>query len=219
MNTKYYSERQQITQRYWRKVIVWVFIIILILISIDILVGRYQQQLIAAHRAAQREIERMAWFYVRSDVDKVTYTPEGKYQLTLWIENLFPEREVFVMMPSVQNAVQVGPQWHTVKTTEATLNPSLLAGSVIKLTERVTVDWIMEITTSNYFQAFPGYMHIQIHSQMLVSFEAEPQEYVAQRDDVIYIHLKPIGSDDDRLRIINGFPAETPIFIPTIPRW
>ena len=62
-------------------------------------------------------------------------------------------------------------------------------------------------------------MHLQIHSQMLVSPELEPQEHVAERNDVIYIHLKPIGSDDNFLRIINGFPREAPIFIPTIPRW
>ena len=201
------------------QIIHWLIVIALVVVTIDIFVGNYQSHLLAAKRAAQAEIERMAWFYVRSDIDKVTYTPDNKYQLTLWIENLFPEREVFVMLPLVQGAIQVGPQWQEVKTIEATRNLRLTAGSVIALTGRITVDWIMEITTPNYFQAFPGYMHIQLHSQMLVSPEIEPKEHVAQRDDVIYIHLKPIGSDDNYLKIINGFPREAPIFIPTIPRW
>ena len=209
--------RLQISQR--NRIILWLVVILLLLVTTDILVGIYQNRLIAAKRAAQAEIERMAWFYVRTDVDKVTYTADNRYQLTLWIENLFPEREVFVMMPLVQGSVQVGPQWQEVKTTEATRDSRLTAGSVIPLTNRITVDWLMEITTPNYFQAFPGYMHLQIHSQMLVSPELEPQEHVAERNDVIYIHLKPIGSDDNFLRIINGFPREAPIFIPTIPRW
>jgi hypothetical protein len=201
------------------QIIHWLIVIALVVVTIDIFVGNYQSHLLAAKQAAQAEIERMAWFYVRSDIDKVTYTPDNKYQLTLWIENLFPEREVFVMLPLVQGAIQVGPQWQEVKTIEATRNLRLTAGSVIALTGRITVDWIMEITTPNYFQAFPGYMHIQLHSQMLVSPEIEPKEHVAQRDDVIYLHLKPIGSDDNYLRIINGFPREAPMFIPTIPRW
>ncbi|NJO15764.1 MAG: hypothetical protein HC877_08460 [Thioploca sp.] len=201
------------------QIIRWLIVIVLVVVTIDICVGNYQSRLLAAKRAAQAEIERMAWFYVRTDVDKITYTADNRYQLTLWIENLFPEREVFVMMPLVQGAVQVGPQWQEVKTTEATRDSRLTAGSVIPLTGRITVDWLMEITTPNYFQAFPGYMHLQIHSQMLVSPELEPQEHVAERNDVIYIHLKPIGSDDNSLRIINGFPREAPIFIPTIPRW
>ncbi len=209
--------RLQISQR--NRIILWLVVITLLLVTTDILVGTYQNRLIAAKRAAQAEIEKMAWFYVRTDVDKITYTADNRYQLTLWIENLFPEREVFVMMPLVQGAVQVGPQWQEVKTTEATRDSRLTAGSVIPLTDRITVDWLMEITTPNYFQAFPGYMHLQIHSQMLVSPELEPQEHVAERNDVIYIHLKPIGSDDNSLRIINGFPREAPIFIPTIPRW
>jgi hypothetical protein len=201
------------------QIIHWLIVIALVVVTIDIFVGNYQSHLLAAKRAAQAEIERMAWFYVRSDIDKVTYTPDNKYQLTLWIENLFPEREVFVMLPLVQGAIQVGPQWQEVKTIEATRNLRLTAGSVIALTGRITVDWIMEITTPNYFQAFPGYMHIQLHSQMLVSPEIEPKEHVAQRDDVIYLHLKPIGSDDNYLKIINGFPQAAPMFIPTIPRW
>lgn len=209
--------RLQLSKR--NRIIRWLVVTALLLVTIDLLVGTYQNRLIAAKRAAQAEIERMAWFYVRTDVDKVTYTADNRYQLTLWIENLFPEREVFVMMPSVQGAIQVGPQWQEVKTTEATRDPRLTAGSVIPLTNRITVDWIMEITKSNYFQAFPGYMHVQLHTQMLVSPELEPKEHVAQRDDVIYLHLKPIGSDDDYLRTINGFPREAPMFIPTVPRW
>jgi hypothetical protein len=201
------------------QIVRWVVVMVLLVVTIDILVGSYQNHLLAAKRAAQAEIERMAWFYVRTDVDKVTHTPDNKYQLTLWIENLFPEREVFVMIPLVQGAIQVGSQWHKVKTIEATRDRRLTAGSVIALTDRITVNWTMEITTSNYFQAFPGYMHIQLHSQMLVSPEIEPKEHVAQRDDVIYLYLKPIGSDDNNLRIINNFPREAPMFIPTIPRW
>lgn len=88
-------------------------------------------------------------------MDKVAYTPHQQYQITLWIENLFPEREVFVMLPTVQGAVQVGPQWQAVETFEATTDQRLMAGSVIKLDHRVTVDWIMAITTPDYFQAFP----------------------------------------------------------------
>lgn len=214
-----FSPFNQTTPPHWRKVGINVGLIGLFLVAIDILVGIYQNQIIAAHQAAQAEIERMAWFYVRADVDQITYTPDKKYQLTLWIENLLPERDAFVMLPSVQGAIQVGSQWQALETSEATRNSRLSEGSVINLTERITVGWIMDIPELNYFQAFPGYMHIQIHSQMLVSPVAEPKEHVAERHDLIYLHLKPIGADNEQLRRLNGFPKAAPIFVPTIPRW
>ena len=72
------------------QIIHWLIVIALVVVTIDIFVGNYQSHLLAAKRAAQAEIERMAWFYVRSDIDKVTYTPDNKYQLTLWIDIYYP---------------------------------------------------------------------------------------------------------------------------------
>ena len=47
------------------QIIHWLIVIALVVVTIDIFVGNYQSRLLAAKRAAQAEIERMAWFYVR----------------------------------------------------------------------------------------------------------------------------------------------------------
>jgi hypothetical protein len=189
-----------------------------VLVAADLLIGAYQDRVIERHRALQARVERMAWKYVRVDVDDVGYTADGKYRVRLVLDNLFPEYEIFVMTPSVQGYVQVGPRWQEVKTVEATEDPRLKEGSVVHLRDQLHVEWVMDIPMLDYFQAFPGYMHIQLESETLVSDESQPKEYVAERNDVLFFHLKPLSADDRELKSKNRFPGEPPIYIPTVPR-
>lgn len=182
-------------------------------------VATHQDRLLRERRDRQAQLDRQALFYVRMDIDDVTYSQDGRYQVRLWIENLMPEVQVYAMMPTVQGSVQVGSGWQEVESRDATREPGLQEGSVLRLDRRVRVDWLLDIPQTGYFQAFPGYVHVELRADTLVSFEPNPEEYVAERHDTLFMHLKPIGADDEYLRRVNRFPGKAPVFVPTVPRW
>ncbi len=206
-------------QNYWWKAISIVLVIVIVLIAFDLGIGVYQQRIIAARQEAKAKLEKMAWFYVRADLDKVVYTPDGRYKITVWMENLFPEYDIFLMIPQLRIFIQVGTQWQEVPAVEATDDPNLPEGHVINLKDRVTVDWIIEDKDLevDYFELLEGYMHVQIHNSMFISPEVEPTEHIVERNDYYYIHLKPIDTDDKTLRQLHHFPGAIPIFIPMPP--
>lgn len=185
----------------------------------DWFIGTHQDRLLREQRERRAQLDRLALFYVRMDIEDVSYSQDGRYQVRLWIENLMPEKPVYVMMPTVQGAVQVGAGWQAVESRDATSDPALREGSVLRLDRRVRVDWLLDITQSDYFQAFPGYMHVELRAETLVSFEPNPEDYVAERHDTLFMYLKPIGADDSYLTRVNRFPGRAPVFVPTVPRW
>lgn len=182
------------------------------IIASDWGVGKYQDHLIEAKRAHRKKLEKMAWFYIRADLDRVEYTPDKKYRVTTWIENAFPEHPAYVMMPSVRAYVQVGPQWKEVPGVEAAENP-WTEGTVVKLDGRVETQRIFDIQEEDFFQLLPGYMHVRFDNVMYISDEAEPKDDVLERASAYYIHLRPVDADDAKLRKMNDFPADVPVFI------
>jgi len=183
-----------------------------ILVGADYLVGRIQQSRLQAVRDHRRELERIAWFHIRADLDRVAYTADGKYRVTTWIENAFPESPAYVMMPSLRAYVQVGPQWKEVPGTESAQN-RWSEGTVVKLDGRVEAERVFDIREREYFELLPGYMHVRFDNVMYISDEAEPKDDVIERSSVYYIHLRPIGADDAKLRSWNNFPGNVPLYI------
>jgi hypothetical protein len=189
------------------------------LVLIDSLVGRHQERILEERKEAQARLEKMARFYLRADVDDITLTPDNKYKVTVWIENVFPEYDFYLMVPTLRGFIQVGPQWQEVKTVEATTDPGLREGTVVNLKDKIKVSWVIDIQTKDYFELLPGYMHVQVNNNMFVSPQAEPEEgeSIVERNDYYYVHLKPIGADDEYIRRVNNFPAGAPLYIPMPP--
>ena len=214
-----FSMNRPTKHSYWWQISRVALSIVVLLTAVDFIVGAYQAHILAARQAAKAQLEKMAWFYVRADLDKVVYTADGRYKITLWIENLFPEYDIFLMLPQVRVFIQVGTQWQEVAATEATTDPRFKQGTVINLKDKITVDWIVnpQDLQVDYFELLEGYMHVQIHNNMFISTEAEPTEHIVERNDYYYIHLKPITADDNQLRQLHNFPGEVPIFIPMPP--
>jgi hypothetical protein len=125
------------------------------LISVDLLVTYYQERLLASRNEARTRLERLAWFHLRADVQDITYTPDGKYRLVLWMENAFPEQALYVIVPTVRAFVQVGPQWKEVSIS-APAGTRLTEGMVIPLRERITLERIVDIQVKDYFELLPG---------------------------------------------------------------
>lgn len=186
--------------------------IVALLASGDYLAGKYQGHLLEKKREHRKKLEKMAWFYVRADFEKVNYTEDNKYRVTTWIENAFPEHPAYVMMPTVRTYIQVGPQWKEVAGIEPKEN-KWTEGSVVRLEARVEAERIFDIQEKDYFELLPGYMHIRFDNVMYISDEAEPKDDVIERSSVYYIHLRPIDADDEKLRAKNTFAAGVPVYI------
>lgn len=203
--------------RIWWKVTLAALFLAAVVVAVDFSIGLYQKRILEERAARQAQLEKMAAFHLRADLADVSYTPDGKYKVRLWMENLFPEHDMYLMIPTVNGYIQIGSLWQEVPTFEATRDPALRHGRVILLKERVYVDWVLDIQTRNYFELLEGYMHVRIDNDMFISPEPEPKESIAERLDNYYIHLKPFGADDRRLRALHNFPGEVPIFIPMPP--
>lgn len=177
----------------------------------DHFAGRYQAQLIEARKEARARLEKMGWYYLRADIADVRYTEDGRYRLSVWMENVFPEHDFFVMMPAMRVFVQVGPQWREVPVSEP---PQRYAeGSVVNLKEKIVIERVFEVSLKDYFELLPGYMHVLINNVMFLSDDAEPKHDIVERSDNYYLHLRPANANDDDLRRRNNFPGEVPLFV------
>jgi hypothetical protein len=201
-------------RRGWRRWLLPAFIGMLVgaLAGTDYLVGRYQEYQLQKKRDHRKKLERIAWFHIRADFDRVAYTDDGKYRVTTWIENAFPENPAYVMMPTLRTYIQVGPQWKEVAGTEPKEN-RWTEGTVVRLDGKVEAERIFDIRERGYFELLPGYMHIRFDNVMYIADDPEPKDEVIERSSVYYIHLRPIGADDAKLGALNSFPGRVPVFI------
>jgi len=53
----------------------------------------------------------------------------------------------------------------------------------------------------------PGYMHVRIQSDMLISSSSEPKDDIVERNNRFYVYLKPQGSDNAAIKRRSNFPA------------
>jgi len=180
--------------------------------------ARWQEHQIARRKLEREKLERMVLHYLRADVLDVVHTDDGKYRVTIYIENVYPEYDMYVLLPQVQTFVQVGPTWQEVPTIDPGTN-RLRAGTVIKLRERITFDRVFELPRDKeYFELIPGYYHVKFDNAMLISPVAEPKDDIAERSDNYFIHLLPSGADLESVRRRNQFPGgKVPVYLPMPP--
>jgi hypothetical protein len=181
-------------------------------------VGRYQAWTIEKQAQARARLERMVLHYLRADVTDVVHTADGRYKVTIHMENVYPEYDMYVLLPQVSTSAQVGPMWQEVPTADPGTS-ALRPGTVVKLAGRITFDRVFDMPgDKRYFELIPGFYHVRFENAMLVSPVPEPKEEIAERLDNYFIHLLPVGADLDRVRGSNQFPGgKVPIFIPMPP--
>ena len=194
------------------KIFIWVLLIPAGLLALDYGVSRYQRGLLEQRQQAKARLQRAALFNLRTDVAELTYGPNRTYRLTLYLDNPFPEEPLYVMVPSTQTYVQVGTVWKEVPSRSVTDQ----AGSVFKLTERRTFDYVFEPNIQEFEELIPGYMHMRFSNSMLIAQRSEPKDDLFERIDNYYVYLKPRTADDKRI-FKNRFPGQSPLWIPMPP--
>jgi hypothetical protein len=179
--------------------------------AIDWAVGRWQQHLIEARKEYRKKLDRLAFQGVRTGIDDIVYDPASGYRVQIRVQNATDD-PLYVMMPSVTAFVQVGPGWTGVPVAEV---GSAEEGSVVRLDDERTTEWVAAIDVPDYTELMPGYMHLKLDLEAYVSPEANPQEEVGERREELFLYLKDYRLADDASRH-GGTPSfkDKPDFIP-----
>jgi hypothetical protein len=76
---------------------------------------------------------------------------------------------------------------------------------------------VFQADAKEWAELMPGYMHVRIESDMLISRTSEPTNDIVERNNRFYVYLKPQGADDEAIKRRSRFPGRPPIFIPMPP--
>lgn len=189
-----------------------VALLALLFAAADWAVGRWQQGLVQARKDYRARLDRLAFYAVRTGIDDIRHQSDGSYRVRFIIQNAFDE-PLYVMMPTVDATIQVGPQWIAIPVTESPAER--VEGSVVRLVGERTADRFLKIEQTDYTESIPGYIHLKMTLEAIVSPEQNPQEEVGERKEDMVLYLKDYRWAGDRRRHA-GRPtfSEKPDFIP-----
>jgi len=180
----------------------------------DFGVGWYQRRLLSQREKAALELQNAAFGGLYVELVHVTYEPDGKsYRATLNMQNSNPDAPLYVMLIPARVFEQTGMTWREVPS-NALREPD---SSVVKLDGARQYSVVFQADVKEWAELIPGYMHIRIQSDMLISSSSEPKDDIVERNSRFYVYLKPQGSDDAAIKRRSNFPGIPPVFIPMPP--
>jgi hypothetical protein len=191
----------------------WTALVVAGIAALNQGVAFFQNRVIEEKRSARQQLEEAALHQVRADVENFAYGPDGTCALTLYLENLEPERELFVLAPSVRVFVQVGRGWEEVPSH----SEDGQEGRVVRLTGRHHFGFAFRPDVKRFEEQIVGYMHVRVSAAMLVSRSREPRDDLFDRSDAYYVYLKPYGADDAEILRKNKWSGKPPLWIPMPP--
>ena len=199
----------------WRsRALVAVVAVVFVALVLDAGVSWYQGHSLAARRLARLQLENMALQSLYVELKRVVYEPDGKsYRMTIAMQNADRQVPLYVMLNPVGVYVQVGMSWQQV--------PSGPTGGVtwgvVKVVDDHTYDVLFTPEVTGWAELIPGYMHVRVQDDMLVSPSAQPKDDVVERRTPFYIYLKPHGARDDDIKARSKMSGVPPVFIPMPP--
>jgi len=199
----------------WRSpVLVGVLMLLLTGFAIDAAVGLYQTRALREARQARLLLENTATRSLYVELKGISYEPDGKsYRMTLFLQNVSPAGPLYVMLNAVAVYVQAGMVWQQVPSRPA----EGVSWGVVKLVDGYTFDVIFTPDVADWAELIPGYMHVRIQSDLLVSEKAQPGNDVVERRTPYYVYLKPHGANDEEIKARSKSTRTPPIFIPMPP--
>ena len=199
----------------WRSpVLVGLVMLLLTGFAIDAGVGLYQARALREARQARLLLENTATRSLYVELKGISYEPDGKsYRMTLFLQNVSPAGPLYVMLNAVGVYVQAGMVWQQVPSRPA----EGVSWGVVKVVDGYTFDVIFTPDVQNWAELIPGYMHIRIQSDLLVSEKAQPGNDVVERRTPYYVYLKPHGANDEDIKARSKSTRTPPIFIPMPP--
>jgi putative ABC transport system ATP-binding protein/macrolide transport system ATP-binding/permease protein/lipoprotein-releasing system ATP-binding protein len=200
--------------RFLTGVATWAAVVVLAVLIANYGTALYQQSRVAEKRVAKQQLQEVALYLMRADIDDLVAEPDRCYLLTLYVQSLEPEKDLFVMAPEVRAFVQVGLQWQEVPLRSADNQQ----GQVVRVTaEKHPFRFRFTPDVKAFEEILPGYMHVRFSNVMLVSRSAEPEGDLIERTDDYYVYLKPHDADDVAILRKTRFPGKPPLWIPMPP--
>jgi hypothetical protein len=199
----------------WRSpVVMGVVGLVLAAFAIDGGIGIWQDQALRRYRQARLLLEHQALTSLYVELKRIVLEPDGKsYRMTIAMQNIDPAAPLYVMLNAVGVYVQSGLVWQQVPS-----NPIDGAGrGVVKLTDGYTYDVAFAPEVANWAELIPGYMHVRIQSDMLISRQAQPGNDIVERRTPFYVYLKPHGANDADIKARSKMSGTPPVFIPMPP--
>ena len=183
-------------------------------LAIDGAVGIWEARMLQQQRQARLMLEHEARSALYVELKRIVAQPDGKsFRLALALQNTDPGVPLFVMLNAVGVFVQVGMNWQEV--------PSRAVGDaasgVVRLVDGYTWEIAFSPDLAGWAELIPGYMHVRIQADLLVSRRAQPGRDIAERRTPFYVYLKPHGADDAAIRARTKMPGQPPPFIPMPP--
>jgi hypothetical protein len=199
----------------WRSpVLVGLVMLLLTGFALDAAVGLYQARALREARQARLLLENTATRSLYVELKAISYEPDGKsYRMTLFLQNVSPAGPLYVMLNAVSVYVQAGMVWQQVPSRPA----EGVSWGVVKLVDGYTFDVIFTPDVANWAELIPGYMHVRIQSDLLVSEKAQPGNDVVERRTPYYVYLKPHGANDEDIKARSKSTRTPPVFIPMPP--
>jgi hypothetical protein len=195
-------------------VVLVVVLAVMLVFAVDAGVGRYQAGLVKQQRQARLLLENAAMRSLYVELKQIVPEADGKsFRMTLTLQNTSPDGPLYVMLNPVAVYVQSGTTWQQVPS-----KPVDGGGTgVVTLVKDYAYDVAFTPDVANWAQLIPGYMHVRIQDDLLVSQRAQPGDDVVERRTPIYVYLKPHGANDDDIRARSKTSGTPPVFIPMPP--
>ena len=199
----------------WRSpVLVGIVMLLLTGFAVDAGVGLYQARALREARQARLLLENTATRSLYVELKGISYEPDGKsYRMTLFLQNVSPKGPLYVMLNAVAVYVQAGMAWQQVPSRPA----EGVSWGVVKVVDGYSFDVIFTPDVQDWAELIPGYMHVRIQSDLLVSEKAQPGNDVVERRTPYYVYLKPHGANDEEIKARSKSTRTPPLFIPMPP--
>ncbi len=199
----------------WRSpIVLGVVVAVMLGFAVDAGVGRYQAHLVKQQRQARLLLESAAMRSLYVELKRIVPDADGKsFRMTLTLQNNSPDGPLYVMLNPVAVYVQSGMTWQQVPS-----KPVDGGGAgVVTLVKDYAYDVAFTPDVANWAELIPGYMHVRIQDDLLVSQRAQPGDDVVERRTPIYVYLKPQGANDEDIKARSKMSGTPPVFIPMPP--
>ena len=182
--------------------------------AIDGGIGIWQQRALQQQRQARLLLEHEARTSLYVELKRIVMGVDGKsYRMTMALQNIDQSRPLYIMLNAVAVYVQTGMTWQQVPSRPV----GEAASGVIKLTDAYSYDVVFTPEVAGWAELIPGYMHVRIQSDMLISRSAQPGNDIAERRTPFYVYLKPHGANDADIEARGKMSGTPPVFIPMPP--
>lgn len=188
-----------------RRVALTIFVIVGVIVGVDGMIGYQQQNILDQRRALKARLDKLTFYGLRTAIDDIAFVAGRGYRIDVRIQNATRE-PFYVMVPTIDGFVQKGHSWAAVAVTPA--GDGADGETVVRLTGERQLVHVAALDGDDYTELLPGYRHVKLTLEALVSPEENPQEEIGEKREDIFLHVKDITHRDAALH------ASKPTFIP-----